>query len=412
MTATGRWVVMTVLGLSGTVIYLLPFLREIFYQPLQQVLGITNTQSGALMSVFGTTSLVSYLFGGWAADRLQPRLLIASSLILTGLLGFAFATFPSYPVALVVHALWGVTVTGMMWGALIKATRDWAPATDQGKAFGFLEAIRGLSQAAIVSILVWIFARLGGDVPAFAWIVVIISALHISLGLVAWQVIAPSQPNSVPSSRSTFSDFKAALKMPSVWLISTIILTSYSAYWGAVYFTPYASAAFGLTVIAAAAIGTGKLWIRTVSAAAAGHVADRFGIWQTVAVCFLGMIVSFALFAVIPGNSGLVTMMIINIAIASIFIFAQRGVYFALLEEGGIPPAISGTAIGVISMIGYTPDIFMPLIGGHLLDTYPGALGYQYFFALIAGLCVVGLIAALRIGRKHTAKLDSKNSIF
>ena len=404
MTTAGRWIVMIVLGLSGTIIYLLPFLSEIFYQPLRQTLGITNTQLGAMMSVFGATSLLSYLIGGWAADRLQPRLLIASSLILTGLLGFAFAAFPSYSVALVVHGVWGITVTGMMWGALIKATRDWAPASDQGKAFGFLEAVRGLSQAAIISILIWVFARLGGGVSAFATVVLIISALHIMLGFVAWLAIPSSQPNKGQLSRSTSADFKAALRLPVVWLISVVIMASYSAYWGARYFTPYASEAFGLSVVVAASIGTVKMWVRPLPSASAGYLADRFGIWQTVAVCFIAMIACFALFAAIPGNAGLVTFMVINIVIVSIFIFAQRGVYFALLEEGDIPPAITGTAIGVISMIGYSPDIFMPLIGGMLLDKHPGALGYQLFFALIAGLCVLGLIAALCIGRIHKAK--------
>ena len=307
------------------------------------------------------------------------------------------------------HGLWGITVTGMMWGALIKATRDWAPASDQGKAFGFLEAVRGLSQAVIVSILIWVFAQIGGDVSAFGSVVMIISALHIMLGLVAWSVIAPGKTSNDQSSRSTSAEFKAALRMPVVWLISIIIFASYSAYWGGRYFTPYASQSFGLTVIVAAAIGTIRMWVRPVPSAAAGYIADRFGIWQTVAVCFVGMIISFALFAAIPGNPRLVAAMIINIVLVSIFLFAQRGVYFALLEEGGVPPAITGTAIGVISMIGYSPDIFMPLIAGMLLDKYPGAPGYQFFFALITGLCVAGLIATLMIGRMHKAKSLQSN---
>ncbi len=48
-----KWLVMAVLGLSGTVIYLLPFLRELYYEPLQAALGISNMQSGMLTAVFG-----------------------------------------------------------------------------------------------------------------------------------------------------------------------------------------------------------------------------------------------------------------------------------------------------------------------------------------------------------------------
>jgi sugar phosphate permease len=161
--AANKWLVMAVLGLSGTVIYLLPFLRELYYEPLQQALRITNTQSGMLTAVFGLTSLATYPLGGWIADRVAPRSLISLSLISTGLLGFIFSTFPSYLVALGIHALWGVTVTGMMWGALIKATREWAPPEQQGQAFGLLEAGRGVSEAILASILVAVFANLGGD---------------------------------------------------------------------------------------------------------------------------------------------------------------------------------------------------------------------------------------------------------
>jgi len=81
-------------------------------------------------------------------------------------------------------------------------------------------------------------------------------------------------------------------------------------------------------------------------------------------------------------------------------IFAIRGIYYALLEEGGIPLAVTGTATGIVSVVGYTPDIFMPLLGGALLDRYPGAPGYRFLFLFVAVLCVLGLLAALLIMRR------------
>jgi MFS family permease len=90
--------------------------------------------------------------------------------------------------------------------------------------------------------------------------------------------------------------------------------------------------------------------------------------------------------------------------IISIGVFALRGLYFALLTEGGISAAATGTAVGVISAIGFTPDVFMPLLGGILLDTYPGAEGYRYYFGTIAILCLVGTFSAylmMRIVQKR-----------
>jgi nitrate/nitrite transporter NarK len=408
MTRASRWLVMAVLGLAGTVIYLLPFMREIYYQPLQEALHINNSQAGMLMAAFGLTSMLAYIPGGWVADRVEPRVLIAGALVLTGLLGFLFATFPSYPVALIIHALWGVTATGMMWGALIKATRDWAPGDQQGKAFGLLEAGRGVSEAALLTLFLTIFARLGGDTPALSQIVVQYSFLHVGLGIAAWFVIEKGRADAAPAANVTWREFLRVLQMPTVWLLSIIVLAGYSAYWGAYYFTPYASDVFMMSAVAAGAIGAGKVWLKPASAAIAGFVADRAGIWQSVAVCFVVLIASFGGFVVLPGGGKMVVFMIANIALASIAIFALRGIYFALLEEGGVPVAVTGTATGIVSVIGFAPDVFMPLAGGALLDGFPGEAGYRLYFGFITLLCVGGLMATLTIGRHCAAALSKQ----
>jgi nitrate/nitrite transporter NarK len=76
MTKYGRWVTMVALCMSGAIIFMLPFLREIYYIPMQNAFGFTNTQMGVLMSVFGTMSMLTYFPGGWLADKFSPRLLM------------------------------------------------------------------------------------------------------------------------------------------------------------------------------------------------------------------------------------------------------------------------------------------------------------------------------------------------
>ena len=82
-----RWLVMTILCLSGGIIYFLPFLGEVYYIPLQGALGLSKTQLGSLMSAFGITSLIFYFPGGWLADRVSPRKLISFSCVSTGIGG-------------------------------------------------------------------------------------------------------------------------------------------------------------------------------------------------------------------------------------------------------------------------------------------------------------------------------------
>ncbi len=391
-----RWLVMLVLGLSGTVIYLLPFMREIYYEPLHRALGLNNTEIGTLMSAFGAASMLTYLPGGWLADRVSPRLLISLSLVSTGLLGFWFATFPGYWEALLIHALWGITVTGMMWGALIKATSDWGAAGEQGRAFGLLEAGRGVFEAGIYTLFLQVFAWAGGGSDALANVVIQYSILHIALGIIAWRVIAPGRPERQTVSAAGLA---TVLRMPAVWLIALVIMTAYCGYWGAYNFAAYAGDVFLMSAVTAGAIGAGKVWLKPIAAAVAGPLADRIGIWRAVAICMAILSLSYLGFALVPGGPGLVPVMIANIILASTMVYALRGIYFALLAESGVPAVAIGTATGLVSMIGFTPDIFMPVIGGALMDAYPGARGYQLYFGLISGLIAVGFVATLLIGR-------------
>ena len=153
------------------------------------------------------------------------------------------------------------------------------------------------------------------------------------------------------------------------------------------------------------------MWIKPLSALGAGFLADKIGASKTVSWSFVILIFSFGVFIFTPGSPKLVLILVVNTAIASLAIFALRGVYFALLEEGGVPLAVTGTATGVLSVIGYTPDVFMPILGGILLDSYPGALGYRYFFIFISGLCILGLLAALLILQKVTRQKGKKEKI-
>ncbi len=406
MTRLRRWLVMACLCLSGGFIYLIPFLREVYYIPLQEALGITNTQLGVLMSVFGATALITYFPGGWLADRFSARKLITLSMVATGVTGLYFATFPSYPISVALHAFWGVTCSLTFWSAMIKATRNWAPPEQQGKAFGILESGRGIAEVVGSTALLAVFALLGSGEFALSWVVIGFSAINIAIGVMAWYSLEETGREGLDpvEKRIGLQQIVTVLKLPAVWLISIVIMAAYSAYWGSYYFTPYATDVFLMSVVFGGAIGVGKMWVKPLAALGAGFLADRAGISKTVVWCFAVVIVSFGVFIFAPGNSNLVALLIVNTAIASVAIFALRGIYYALLEEGAIPLAVTGTAAGVVSVFGYTPDVFMPLVGGALLDRYPGRVGYNYLFLVIVILSVLGLLSALDIYRSSSKR--------
>ena len=77
--------------------------------------------------------------------------------------------------------------------------------------------------------------------------------------------------------------------------------------------------------------------------------------------------------------------------VVSMAVFGLRGIYFAPIHESGVPLEITGVAVGVISMIGLSPDIFMPLLGALLLDTYSGARAISTSFYLSVACAASGL---------------------
>ena len=75
--------------------------------------------------------------------------------------------------------------------------------------------------------------------------------------------------------------------------------------------------------------------------------------------------------------------------------YSLRGLYFAIIQEANIPIAITGTLVGIISFIGYTPDIFMSLLSGYMLGEAPTVVEYQSLFQIFTLFPLLGLIATI-----------------
>ena len=75
--------------------------------------------------------------------------------------------------------------------------------------------------------------------------------------------------------------------------------------------------------------------------------------------------------------------------------YALRGLYFAIIEETKTPIQFTGTLVGIISVVGFTPDIFMSLFNGYMLGENPTIIEYQNLFTTFTIIPIIGLLAAL-----------------
>jgi hypothetical protein len=96
---------------------------------------------------------------------------------------------------------------------------------------------------------------------------------------------------------------------------------------------------------------------------------------------------------------------LLNVFVTAAAAYGLRGVYFALLEEGAIPAVTTGTAVGIISVLGYSPDVFFSPLAGWILDTHTGPEGYRIFCLVMVGFAAAGLLASIAFTRRTRAAM-------
>ena len=136
--------------IAGEAIFLLPFiLMRVFKPVIRDVFLISDAQIGEAQALYGITAVFSYFFGGFIADKYEPRKLLTISLILTALGGFWMTLIPTINGLKVLYAFWGISTILLFWASLIKATRQWGNEKNQGISFGLLDGGRGFFAATI-----------------------------------------------------------------------------------------------------------------------------------------------------------------------------------------------------------------------------------------------------------------------
>jgi nitrate/nitrite transporter NarK len=401
------WYYLLLLILAGESVFILPFvLARVFRPTVLDVFALDNTQLGLCFSVYGFVALVSYLFGGPLADKYPPRKLIAVALWMTALGGLVYATYPSYAVLKVLYGYWGFTTIFLFWAAMIKATRVWGGATSQGKAFGFLDGGRGLVGALFGTMGVLIFsifisseiaeATIAESRTAFKYVILVSSGIVVIVGGLVWFFMRMDKAaeRAIVLDKITVSQIKEVLKLPAVGVLMVIILCAYVGYKITDIFSLYAQDVMLYDQVQSAQVGTLLLFVRPVIGILIGILADRSQTTYWLLVSFIVSFIGALLFATGVISDSSTALFFISILVVATGVYAARSLYFAVMERGKIPLVLTGTAVGLISLIGYTPDIFAGPAMGYLLDSNPGVVGHQLVFGILAIFSLVGGVAA------------------
>lgn len=396
-----RVLLILTLVIAGELVFGLAYNVPRFFRPtMLDVFGITNTQLGDMFAVCGITAMISYFPGGAIADRFSARSLMAVSLLLTALGGLYMATIPGVIGMTVLYGYWGVTTILMFWAAMIRATRDWGGNSSQGIAFGLLDGGRGLVAASVAFAAVVLLAAYLPDevtlatsqerLAGFRAVVIFYTVATGIAAALVWSLM-PVSGKTERSALDTAKSVSSVLRRPVVWAQAAIVVCAYCGYKGLDNYSLYAVQVLGMNEVEAARLATYGAWTRPVAAILAGVIADRFNAANSIAVMFV--VLAFSYFSLSLADPTATSLKLIygNFLATYVFVFALRGIYFALLEENKTPRQVTGSTVGVISVVGYTPDIFFGPIAGRILDANPGLVGHQNYFRFLAAIAVAGL---------------------
>ena len=410
-----RYFQLMLLVLAAGAIYPILYLRQVYQTTMLEVFQISHSELGYLYSMLGTIFLLSYLPSGWLADRIAPRFLIFFSLVATGTLGLWYSTAPSLTGLMIIFGCWGLTTGLTFWASVLKRVKMIAHHTEQGRFFGILDGGRGLVEALLATVALALFAfatetRGESTAEGFRHVVYLYAFTCIAIGCVLVLIKDPkSMADTPPVEKGKFNlltDLATLVKIPELWLVTAIVFCGYHIFWATYSFSDYLQGS-GLTAVMAGTITTIKLWMRPIGGIGGGWLGDKFSNISVLIVALLLASLAIVGLIVFPALNSM-GLLIATVIFIGLMTYAIRGLYWAILDSCNIPLRITGLAIGIVSVVGYMPDAFIPLINGYLTEHFPGALGYQLYFGYIAAIGLIGTLAAVTLRARINKKSSNK----
>ncbi len=419
----GRLAPFLAVVMSGQIIYSsFEAFKGSLMLPLQELLGITQTEFGILMGYIGIAMFL-YIPAGWINNRFPVRQIIFWSLgwrLVTYAVLFLF--HPSFALMGWIAISWGV-LDAIFWPAVVNGVSILSADQDKegkGLAMGLLESIRRFAEFAmngiiIIAMIIWP----DNAVTIMRTFAIAYAALIIPMMYWVWKYV----PNTKIAQREGQSDSMAALTgllnvliRPRVWLAGIAALTVYWSYINLIYASaPYLQEVFGVSPGMAAAFGifnTGAVGI--FAGVVSGLLADYVFQSSTKMLGVALALVAVAAFAVtlLPVTDAMIWPILIMLVVVSVAVFLGKSVILAPIAELNLPEGISGSAMSVGSFLAYASIFWGYTLNGSLIDAHADnpEMGYRLVFIVTAVVAVVGAVSALLLVvlNKRAAKKDAK----
>ncbi|WP_088014327.1 MFS transporter [Gottfriedia acidiceleris] len=391
--------------LAAGSIFPLIYLKTNYQETILEVYGISLKQLNGIFSVLGVAYLVGYSPSGWLADKFSAKKLLFISLLVCGLTGLWFAQVPSYPMVLVIFGIWGFFSVFTFWAAHLKLVKLIAKKEEEGRFFGALDGGRGLIEAILASIALFIFTSVLGDSSqtvhkkeALQYVVYMYSIMLILVSGLILIFVKEDRPTSKDEKtlskqgikKINVKDFKKVFSNKFIWLLGGIIFMSYIVTWAVYYQGGFLQTNIKIDAATVGKVTVLMLWMRPIGGILGGFLGDKFGKSIILTIALSLSAISLITISTLPITLPHIYFNVL-VVLNGLLIYTIRGLYWSLLGDCKIDEKILGLAIGFVSFIGYLPDILMPIANIVLFKTYGSHGGYNAYFTFCASAGIIGI---------------------
>ena len=404
--------------LNSQLIYAFTALRSVLYDPLLEVLGVTNTQFGVLMGFVGFITVFGGLAVGWLQDRFSIRKILAVNTFMYGGWALFMSLWPECPYALkcLFFISFGFNGDAMYWATVLKSVRTMAGENKQATAFGLMESLRCGTDVIMGAVAVTIYTVLGSNLFGMQAAMTFNSFLTLLSGVLIWIFIPEEKPEENPEqnmrekrkqdhkTRKAFEGFLTVLRMPAVWMTGISAMCVYAIFCAVyTYFVPYMQNVYLLSAALVGVFGVANgSGIRVIMGVFSGLISDNKFKSSAHMMRFAYSVLAVLLVAVllIPKSSRYVIPVMVILLLISAFSGMVRSVYYAPIGELGVSEDISAAAMAVAACIGYSPSFWAYPLYGSMIDRLGSEAAYQWIFVLLFVLAVIGILIDTVLGKK------------
>ena len=394
---TGKMLgVLFIFGFVNAIMYTFPYVRYVFYEQQIIAMGITNTQSGQLMSIYSLCMMASMIPGGILADKFSTKKCLVYSVLASFVAICIYAFTMTFAVACFVWFMVGLSTNFVFWCGITKAVGMVGDAETQGSCYGIYYASSGIISAVLNAICLW--ASGFSEDPTTSFMI----AMWVMAGgtlLAALLVVVFFKEKDVEAAgeEDTFQ-FKyvgAVLKNPMTWLIAVMVMCAYGLYTSVSYFSPYLTDVLGIPLVNSTLLNIVRSNLMNLLCPVGGYIIDR--VFKSANKGYItAFAITTAIYAgvmIMPDtvSPGLATVVSLLPSMVAMMLY---GVIWSGLRECKFKAAYFGTVIGIGSILGYTPDFFYFTIFGKWMDTY-GNAAYKMIFGFLMATAVLGMILAV-----------------